>query len=131
MTQPVQQKELRDFGLIVGGVFAVIGLWPMVFRGEDMRLWALGLGGTLIAAGLVFPTALRLPHQGWMWGGHVLGWINTRIILGIVFFGLVTPMGVVMRLFGKDSMHRAFVQDVPTYRVVRGPRPREHMRNQF
>lgn len=131
MKQPVQKKELRDFGLIVGGVFTVIGLWPMVFRGEGLRLWAIGLGGTLIAVGLIFPAILRLPHQGWMWVGHVLGWINTRIILGIVFFGLVTPMGVVMRLFGKDSMHRALVQDVPTYRVIRGSRPREHMRNQF
>lgn len=131
MKPDVQRKELRDFGLIVGSVFVVIGLWPMVFRGEAVRLWAIGLGGTLIAAGATFPVLLRLPHQGWMWIGHILGWINTRIILGVVFFGLVTPMGIVMRLLGKDAMHRALVQEVPTYRVVRGPRPRAHMQNQF
>ena len=131
MKPAVQKKELRDFGLIVGAVFVVIGIWPMIFRGEALRLWAIGLGGTLITAGVLFPALLRLPHQGWMWIGHVLGWINTRIILGIVFFGLVTPMGLVMRLFGKDAMHRALVQDVPTYRVVRAARTRLHMQNQF
>ena len=131
MEQPVKTKDLRNFGLIVGGVFSVIGLWPMIFRDEGVRLWAVILGGTLVATGLVFPRTLQPIHRGWMWVGHVLGSINTRIILGIVFFGLVTPMGVVMRLFGKDAMRRVLVQDAPTYRVVRAPRPRGHMRNQF
>lgn len=131
MKQPVETKELRHFGLIVGGVFAVIGLWPMVFRGEGIRLWAAIVGGALVLTGLVLPRSLQPIFRGWMWVGHILGWINTRIILGIVFFGLITPMGVVMRLFGKDAMHRVLVQDIPSYRVVRGSRPRGHMRNQF
>lgn len=131
MKQEVETKELRHFGLIVGGIFSVIGLWPMVFRGEGLRLWAVIVGGALVAAGLALPRSLQLIHRGWMWVGHVLGSINTRIILGIVFFGLVTPMGLVMRLFGKDAMRRALLQEVPSYRVVRGPRPRGHMRNQF
>lgn len=63
--------------------------------------------------------------------GHVLGSINTKIILGIVYYGLITPMGIVMRLMGKDSMHRALAKEATTYRVVRAPRPRQHMRNQF
>lgn len=131
MKQPVETKELRHFGLIVGGVFSVIGLWPMIYRGEGVRLWAVILGGILVATGLVLPRSLQSIHRSWMWVGHILGSINTRIILGIVFFGLVTPMGVVMRLLGKDAMRRVLVQEVPSYRVVRGPRPRGHMRNQF
>jgi hypothetical protein len=63
--------------------------------------------------------------------GHVLGSINTKIILGIIYYLLITPMGLVMRLMGKDSMHRALGQGTDTYRVVRAPRPRHHMRNQF
>ena len=76
-------KELRNFGLIVGGVFSVIGLWPMVWRGEPVRLWALIIGGLLIGMGSVVPTWLAPINRGWMWIGHVLGWINTRIILGV------------------------------------------------
>jgi len=124
-------KDLRHFGLLVGGVFSVIGLWPVVFRGENPRLWALIGGATLMLLGAVVPQSLKQIHAGWMKVGHVLGTINTKIILGIIYYGLVTPMGMVMRLMGKDSMHRVLMQEATTYRVVRAPRPRHHMRNQF
>lgn len=124
-------KDLRQFGLLVGGVFAVIGLWPFVFRSESPRLWAMFLGSLLIVLGAVAPQSLKQVHGGWMKVGHVLGTINTRIILGIIYYLLITPMGLVMRLLGKDPMHRVLTQGTDTYRVVRAPRPRHHMRNQF
>ncbi len=85
MDQAATRKELRQFGLLVGAVFAVIGLWPMVFRGEPLRLWAAGIGGLLVLCGGLLPSVLAPIHKGWMWVGHILGWINTRILLGIVF----------------------------------------------
>jgi hypothetical protein len=124
-------NELRKFGLLVGSVFSVIGSWPLVFREQDPRWWAMALGVALIVSGAVVPTSLRSIYAAWMKMGHILGTINTRIILGLIYFGMVTPMGVVMRLFGKDAMHRALLQEARTYRVVRSPRPRHHMRNQF
>lgn len=124
-------KELRQFGLVVGGVFSVIGLWPVMFRADSPRLWAMILGSLLIALGAMVPQTLRQVHQGWMKIGHVLGSINTKIILGIIYYLLITPMGIVMRLMGKDPMHRAVGENVDTYRVVRTVRPRHHMRNQF
>jgi len=131
MNHQVEVKELRNFGLMVGGIFLVIGLWPMVWRGEGIRLWAIGLGGLLIPLGLLMPAVLAPVFKVWMKVGHVLGWINTRIILGALFYGLITPMGVVMRLFGWDAMRRVLVRDVESYRVVRQPRPRTHMTRQF
>ncbi|MEX5216507.1 MAG: SxtJ family membrane protein [Nitrospiraceae bacterium] len=131
MTEQPNMKELRNFGLIVGGIFLVIGMWPLVWRGEGMRLWALGLGAVLIPLGLLLPAVLLPVFKAWMKMGHVLGWINTRIILGILFYGLITPMGVVMRLFGWDAMRRVLVRDAQTYRVVRQPRPKSHMTRQF
>ena len=131
MNHEVEVKELRNFGLMVGGIFLVIGLWPMVWRGEGIRLWAIGLGGLLIPLGLLMPAVLAPVFKAWMKVGHVLGWINTRIILGALFYGLITPMGVVMRLFGWDAMRRVLVRDVESYRVVRQPRPRTHMTRQF
>ena len=124
-------KDLRQFGLIVGGVFSVIGLWPAVVRNESPRFWSLALGGTLVVLGLAVPQSLKYIHYGWMKIGHVLGTINTRIILGVIYYGLITPIGVIRRLMWKDSMHRILVPDANTYRVVRAPRPRHHMRNQF
>ena len=129
--QQPSTKDLRQFGLLIGGVFAVIGLWPIVFRSESPRLWAMILGGLLIIWGVIVPQSLKQVHKGWMKVGHVLGTINTKIILGIIYYLLITPMGLVMRLMGKDPMHRALAQGTDIYRIVRAPRPRHHMRNQF
>ena len=127
----VEKKELRNFGLIVGGVFCVIGIWPMIRHGEALRLWALVPAAPLMLLGLVAPNTLGPIFKVWMKVGHVMGWVNTRIILGVLYFGLITPMGVIMRMFGWDSMRRALSRDAESYRVVRSARPRNHMTRQF
>ena len=89
------------------------------------------LGSLLILLGSLVPTWLAPIHRGWMWVGHVLGWINTRIILGVIFYGLITPIGIVFRMLGKDTMRQSFSDTSSTYRVNRQPRPRSHMKFQF
>jgi len=127
----VTNKILRQLGLMVGGVFLVIGVWPFLWRQEAIRDWAIVPGVLLSVVGLIVPSMLKYLYQGWMWVGHVLGWINTRIILGILFYGIVTPMGLVMKLAGRDPMCRGFEPDATTYRVIRTPRPASHMKNMF
>lgn len=131
MEQTATRKELRQFGFLVGAVFTIIGLWPLVFRGEPVRLWVAGMGGLLIVIGGLLPSVLAPIHKGWMWIGYILGWINTRILLGIVFYALVTPIGLVFRLMGKDTMRQTIAKSSTTYRVVRPPRPHSHMKYQF
>ena len=131
MSTSSDRNDLRSFGLLVGGVFSVIGLWPILFRGDPPRWWALALGGTLIVLGLALPVVLKPVYRIWMKVGHVLGWVNTRIILGIIFYGLFTPMGLIRRALGKDAMRRALVQDTDTYRVTRTRRPPSHVKHQF
>ncbi len=123
--------QLRSFGLIVGGIFAVIGVWPALWRGQPVRVWSLLLGGVLIILALVWPRSLAQVYRLWMTVGEVLGWINTRLILGILFYGLFTPIGLFMRWRGQDPMRRTLTPEVDTYRVVRQPRPASHMRHQF
>ena len=131
MAEPVPKRALRSFGLLTGSLWAVIGVWPLVWRGQPVRLWALGLAVFLAGGALVWPAALHYPYLGWMALGHALGWINSRILLSIVFYGLVTPMGFVMRLFGHDPMRRRFDRKASTYRIEREPRDGSHMRQQF
>jgi hypothetical protein len=126
-----EMKHLRSFGLIVGGIFALIGVWPAMWRGQPLRLWSLILGGILLALGLVWPRSLTQIYSLWMTVGEVLGWINTRLILGTIFYLLFTPMGLYMRLRGKDPMQRTLAPEAESYRVVRQPRPSSHMRHQF
>jgi hypothetical protein len=60
-----------------------------------------------------------------------LGWINTRVILGAIFLALITPMGMIMRLWGRDPLHREFAPEAETYRVWRQPRSPTHLTHQF
>jgi len=84
-----------------------------------------------MAMALVWPRSLRQVYRLWMTVGEMLGWLNTRIILGILFYGMFTPLGLIMRMRNKDPMRRTFVPDVDTYRIVRQPRPASHMTHQF
>ena len=125
------RKQLRSFGLVLTGGFLVIGLWPLVFRQEDLRMWALAISITSGIAGLLVPAILRYPYQVWMILGECLGWVNSRIILGGLYYVIVTPMRVVMTMVGHDPMNRKFDPDADTYRVIRKPRPSGHITHQF
>jgi hypothetical protein len=131
MSDSVDIKQLRTFGLVVGGAFGIIGVWPVLVHGEALRLWALTLTGLLVISALFVPRGLKLVHRAWMACGHILGQVNTTIILTIVFYSLFTPMGLVMRLFGKDPMHRKLEPNSDTYRVIRQGRSPSHMNRQF
>ncbi len=124
-------KQLRSFGLTVGAVFAGIGLWPLIVHRVELRSWALILAALLVAPALVYPRVLGPVYRVWMAVGQVLGWINTRIILGAIFYLLLTPMGVVRRWLGKKDIARDFEPDAESYRVPRQARPPEHMNFQY
>ena len=66
---------------------------------------------------LLAPTTLKPVYIGWMKFGNVMNWINTRIILGILFYGIFLPIGIVMRVFGKDPMQRKLDRELSSYRV--------------
>jgi hypothetical protein len=124
-------KQLRSFGLIVGGVFSVLGVWPALAHGLPIRAWALVIGGLLIVPALIYPAVLKGPYRAWMAAGRLLGWINSRIILSIFFYVILTPIGVFLRLLGKDPMRRRYDPTAGSYRQARQPRPASHMRHQF
>lgn len=97
----------REFGLIVGGIFTLLGAWWLYrvkFVGVSEAI--LGLGLILMVFGLAFPRSLVYPNRAWMLLAEALAYVSTRIILGLVFFFVVTPIGVVKRLLGWDPLHR-------------------------
>jgi len=127
----VSRKQLRSFGLIVATGFLVIGLWPLIFRHQSARVWALAITVIFGTAGLLVPTALRKAHQIWMKAGELLGWVNSKVILGSMYYLLLTPIRALMSVIGYDPMNRKFNQKVATYRVDRKARPVSHMTHQF
>jgi hypothetical protein len=100
-------RNEREFGLMVGGAFTALGGW-WFYRGklEVLPVIFLGLGGGLMLLGALLPAALVLPNRAWMGLAAVLSSITTRFVLAIIFFGLVTPIGIIKRLCGWDPLRR-------------------------
>ena len=100
-------RSERDFGLIVGGVFVLLSVW-WFYRGKffTAREVTLPLGALLVVLGLVFPRALFWPNKAWMALAEGLAFVSTRIILGLVFFVIVSPIGLIKRMFGWDPLNR-------------------------
>ena len=123
--------RLRGFGLTVGGIFALIGFLPVVLSGQEPRAWALITAAALGIPALTMPRLLAPVYRCWMCIGHGLGWVNTRIILGILYYLLFTPAGLLMRRFRSDPMYRKSDPDSDTYRIPKNARPASHMKRQF
>ena len=97
----------REFGLVVGGVFVLLGSW-WLYRGKFLTVAQvfLAVGGLLVLLGLIWPRLLVLPNRAWMLLAEGLSFVTTRIILGLVFYLMVTPIGVIKRLSGWDPLSR-------------------------
>ncbi|NHZ69979.1 MAG: sxtJ [Thermotogales bacterium] len=116
--QTLDARGYRKFGLTTGAIIIVLFglLIPWLFNLNFVK-WPWILGGVLMLWGLLVPT-LKPVYVGWMKFGNIMNWINTRIILGILFYGMFLPIGVVMRLFGKDPMQRKLDSQLSSYRVT-------------
>lgn len=117
-----QRTKLRKFGLTVGIAFLVLAA-IIQYRSGAMAAPVLGtLGGALVLFGLVLPQALGPVEKAWMSLAMVLSWINTRIILTVLFAIVFTPIGLVMRLF-RDPLNLAFRDGRTSYWVRREAKP--------
>ena len=113
----VQKRALRDFGLIMATAFTVFAFLP-VLRSTGACKTSL-LWGTLFFAGfgLGRPALLKPLYQSWMLLGGALGFVNTRIILGVIYFVLFTPISLVLRLLGKDILSLRYAKERSSYFV--------------
>jgi hypothetical protein len=112
------RKELREFGFVTGGLvaalFGVLFPWLLSHR---TPMWPWVLAALLVGSALIAPASLRVVYTGWMKFGHFMSRITTPLILGIVFYVVVSPIARVRALLGKDSMARRLDPAAETYRV--------------
>ena len=124
MAEASSKTELRKFGLTVGAAFAVLGTISW-WRGHEIPprvLWTLGV--LLFVPGLLFPAVLGPVQRAWMRFALVLGHVNTRIILTVLYYVVMTPVGLVMRLF-HDPLDRKLKDGKSSNWVKREQRPVE------
>ncbi len=122
---------MRSFAWVVSAGFTLLfTLAPLALQ-KPPHLWPLALGAALLALAYTVPRALKPLHKAWMLAGHALGYVNSRIILSIVFYGIFFPIGFVRRMLGKTMALKAD-PTVSSYRITReAPPPREQMEKPY
>ena len=98
------KKDLRNFGFTIGSILLVIAL-ILFFKEKDSDVYFFLIGLAFILSGIVLSFILKPLYKIWMTFAVIIGWIMTRIILSILFFIIITAIGVLARLFGKDFLN--------------------------
>jgi len=109
-------RELRQFAGLWLGVFGLFGGWMLYQNGDAghgrwVLLAAVGLG----LPGLLVPAIMRPIYVTWMVLAFPIGWTVSHLLLGFIFYGVITPVGLLVRLFGHDPMTRGFEPKAPSY----------------
>lgn len=129
----VQPGSNRSFGITFAVVFAIVALLPFVLHGEGFHLWAAVLSVAFLAAALLFPSVLAPLNRIWFKIGLLLHHVVSPVVLGLLFFVVVTPFALVVRLVSGKLLALEKESAAPSYwkrREPPGPPP-ETVRNQF
>ena len=128
MQEKIKLPSNRNFGIVFSIVFLIISLWPLLSQ-NDVRIWSLLLSGIFLILGLINSIILTPLNRLWFKFGIFLGKIVSPIILGIIFFLVVTPTGFLLRLFGKDVINLKYNNNNSYWIEKTGPK--SNMKDQF
>ncbi len=124
-THHVKASSNRAFGGVFTAVFLIIGIWPLIDR-QPLRGWSLIVAGVLLVVTLAAPARLAPLNKLWLRFGLLLNRIVSPVVLGFMFYAVVTPTGALMRMFGKDPMRLRRDDKSGSYWIKReppGPKP--------
>lgn len=129
--QPNKAK-LRNFGLTMAVALAVLGAL-LLWRHRAIYLYFFIAAAAFLGLGLAVPTALKPIEKGWMKFAERMGWVMTRVIMVVMFYVVVTPIGLIARAAGKDFLHLRFDKDARSYwvPVKSQDKPREDYERQY
>ena len=130
--QHVEGSSDRTFGLEFAALFIVIAGWPL-FHGGAVRWWSIAVAAVFAVVALLKPALLAGLNRLWIKLGILLGKVVSPIALGVLFYGVLTPIGIVIRLAGKDPLRLKFDPAASSYWIPREPPgpPPGSMTNQF
>jgi hypothetical protein len=131
--ETIKSSSDRSFGLVFTVVFLLVAAWPLFSGSGGLRLWAGGVGLLFFMAALIRPGLLNPLNRLWTRFGLLLNRVTSPIILAVFFFGVLFPLALLMRLFGKRPLPLSFNPKVESYWIIReppGPDP-DSMKQQF
>ena len=125
----IEKSTNRSFGLVFFIVFLIIGLWPLA-NGGSVRFWSLIIALIFLFLGILNSKILTPLNVLWSKFGELLGIVIAPIVMGIIFFLVVTPTGLIMRMFGKDLLRNKFQINNESYWIKR-EKNKSTMKKQF
>jgi Saxitoxin biosynthesis operon protein SxtJ len=130
--EEVEGSSDRSFGVVFAVVFLIVALLPLLHSGA-VRWWSVGVSAAFAVVAFTVPSILAVPNRLWMKFGLLLAKIVSPIALGILFYLVFTPIGLLMRLSGKDPMRLKADPNAKSYWIDREPPgpPPQSMTNQF
>ena len=121
---PLDRKALRNFGLLMACVLLLAGGW-LWWKAAASGPWVLGAAALLALIGLAVPAALKPFYKGWMILAVIMGWVMTRVVLTLVYYLVLTPIGFLGRIFGEQFLHLKKSGETTSYWIRRSGTPRE------
>ena len=125
----IKMSSNRNFGLVFCIVFLIISLWPLI-HGEQVRIWSSIISFVFLILGLMNSKLLTPLNKLWFKFGMILGAIVAPVVMGVVFFLVITPIGIFMKIIGKDLLNKKYDKKKATYWIIRG-KPVSTMKQQF
>lgn len=105
MSKVITKKQLKEFGFIISlGFPFIFGLLIPYLNQHTFKVWTIYLGIPFFLLAIIYPNLLFFPYKIWMKIGHILGWINSRIILGLIFLLILQPIALIMKIFKYDPL---------------------------
>ena len=119
LTREPTRRELAWFGLGLGGVLVVLGLllWPKLGFAVTRGVWV--AAAALVVVFYAIPPLRRPIYVGWMYLVFPIAWTVSHVLLALVYYLVLTPIGILRRVIGGDPLHRAIDRDASTYWVER------------
>ena len=117
MNENINKKQLIEFGILLGiGFPFFIGWLIPFFHGNDFKIWSLFIGLPFVLISFIKPSLLRIFYKKWIKLGNILGFLNSHVILGFIFFFVLLPISIFMKILGHDPLNKSF-SAIKTYKV--------------
>jgi large-conductance mechanosensitive channel len=129
LNSSLSSNNEKSFGIVFSIVFLAIALYPLI-NSLEINLWAIVVSAIFLLLAFMTPKILALPNKLWFRFGILLGSIIAPIVMALVYFFTVLPIGLIMRLLGKDLLKQKLDKNTKSYWIERNE-PMSSMKNQF
>ena len=114
----MKKSSEKSFGILFGIIFMLIAFWPL-FYSKDIQLWSFIVASIFLIFAFIKPNLLKKPNNVWIKFGEILGFIIAPIVMALIYFLILTPISLLLRVYGKDLLNLKYEKKLKSYWVSR------------